>query len=154
MEEVKAEVSKRANLVSEFAITDKNLKKEIAKWKNWTAPRIDDIPNFWWKKVELTQKVLRKAFTDLYIDTVMIPEWCCPDELFCFQKRKILAMKRITVQLHASIHHIRSWWAWWQNTREHTAVNEIWDKYWAQSVSSSATDVSWRRSGNIIATWQ
>ena len=26
-------------------------------------------------------------------------------ELFCFQKWKILAMKRITVQLHASIHH-------------------------------------------------
>ena len=68
MEEVKAEVSKRANLVSEFAITDKNMKKEIAKWKNWTAPGIDDIQNFWWKKVELTQKVLRKAFTDLYSD--------------------------------------------------------------------------------------
>ena len=31
MKKVKAEVSKRANLVSEFAITDDNMKKEIAK---------------------------------------------------------------------------------------------------------------------------
>ena len=31
MEEVKAELGKRANLMIEFAITDKNMKKEITK---------------------------------------------------------------------------------------------------------------------------
>ena len=34
MEEVKAELGERANLVSKFAITDENMKKEISKGKN------------------------------------------------------------------------------------------------------------------------
>ena len=53
IEEVKAELGKRANLVSEFAITDENMKKEIAERKNWTATGIDGIQNFWWKKIKL-----------------------------------------------------------------------------------------------------
>ena len=52
-EEVKVELGKRANLVSEFAITDENMKKEIAERKNWTATGIDGIQNFWWKKIKL-----------------------------------------------------------------------------------------------------
>ena len=54
MEEVKAEMGERVNLVSEFAITDKNMKKEVAKRKNWTTPGTDGNQNFWWKKFELT----------------------------------------------------------------------------------------------------
>ena len=50
---VKAELGERANLASEFAITDQNMKKEIAKQKNWTAPRMDGIQNFWWEISEL-----------------------------------------------------------------------------------------------------
>ena len=63
MEEVKAELSERATLMSQcqFAITGENMKKEIAKQKNWTAPGIDGIQDFWWKKFELEQRALRKA---------------------------------------------------------------------------------------------
>ena len=60
--------------MSEFAITDENRRKETAKRKNWTATGIDGIQNFCWKKFEPTQIALRKAFTDLYVDTAMIPE--------------------------------------------------------------------------------
>ena len=74
MEEVKAEMGERANLVSELVVIYKNMKKEIAKRKNWTAPGIDGIQNFWWKKFETAQKALRKTFTDLYMDIVMISE--------------------------------------------------------------------------------
>ena len=55
----KAELGESANLGSEFAITD-----EIRWWKKF----------HWWKKFELAQKALRKAFTELYMDTAMIPE--------------------------------------------------------------------------------
>ena len=75
MEEVKTELVKRENLVSEIAIPDENMKKEFAKPKNWTEPGIYDIQNFWWKKFKQVQKALRKAFTDLYMDTVIISEW-------------------------------------------------------------------------------
>ena len=47
MEEMKAGLGKRASIVSEFAITDENIKKEIAKRKNWIAPGIDGIQTFW-----------------------------------------------------------------------------------------------------------
>ena len=60
--------------MSEFAITGKNMKSEIATPKNLTAPGIDGIQNFWRKKFEPVQKASRKAFTDLHVDTAMIPE--------------------------------------------------------------------------------
>ena len=50
------------------------MKKEIAKRKNWTILGIDGIQNFWWKKFKLAKKALRKVFTDLYVDTAIIPE--------------------------------------------------------------------------------
>ena len=46
MEEVKDELGETANLVSEFAITDENIKKESAKRKIWRALGIDGIQNF------------------------------------------------------------------------------------------------------------
>ena len=88
IEEVKAKLGEGANLVSNFSITDKNMKKETAKRKTWTAPEIDGIQNFWWKKFKLAQKALRKAFTDLYVDAAMISEWWPSGNLFCFQNRK------------------------------------------------------------------
>ena len=74
MEQEKTELGERANLVREFVITNENM-KEIAKQKNWTALGIYGIQNFWRKKFESVQKALRKEFTDLYVDTTMIPEW-------------------------------------------------------------------------------
>ena len=40
--EVKRELHEKVGVVSEFTITDKSLKKEVAKRKNWTAPGIID----------------------------------------------------------------------------------------------------------------
>ena len=43
MEEVKAELSEKANTVSQLEITEEKLRKETSKRKNWTAPGIDGI---------------------------------------------------------------------------------------------------------------
>ena len=75
MEEVKRELSEKALIITEFRITDENLMREVAKRKNWTAPGIDGIQNFWWKKFEPAQKALRRAFGEIYENTAMIPEW-------------------------------------------------------------------------------
>ena len=75
MEEVKAELNQKANIVSEFGITEEKLRKETSKRKNWTAPGVDGIQNFWWKKFIPAQKALAKVFTMLCKDTAMIPEW-------------------------------------------------------------------------------
>ena len=128
MEEVKAELGERANLVSEFAITDENMKKEVAKRKNWTAPGIDGIQNFWWKKFEPAQKALRKAFTDLYMDTAMIPEWWPSGRTVLLPKTKNLNDEKnyrpITcLNTYKILTGLVA-----KYMREHTTVNEIWDE--------------------------
>ena len=37
--------------VKELRITEQELGKAINKRKNWSAPGIDGISNFWWKTV-------------------------------------------------------------------------------------------------------
>ena len=56
MEEVKAELSEKANIVSQFEITEEKLRKETSKRKNWTAPGIDGIQNYWWKSLHRHRK--------------------------------------------------------------------------------------------------
>ena len=74
MEELKAELNEKTNIVSEFGITEEKLRKETSKRKNWTVPGVDGFQNFWWKKFIPAQKALAKVFTMLYEDTAMIPE--------------------------------------------------------------------------------
>ena len=129
MEEVKAELGERAILVSDFAITDENMKKEIANRKNWTAPGIDGIPNFWWKKFEPAQKAFRKAFTDMYIDTAMYPGWWSSGRTVMLPKMKNLSDEknyRPITCLNISYKILKSLVA--KYMREHNAVNEIWDE--------------------------
>ena len=129
MEEVKAKLGKRANLVSEFAITVENMKKEIVKRKNWTAPGIDGIQNFWWKKFEPTQKALRKSFRDLHVETVMIPEWWSSGGTVLLPKIKSLSNEknyRPVKCLNTSYKILRNLVA--KYMREYIAVNKIWDE--------------------------
>ena len=163
MEEVKAELGERINIVSEFAITDENMKKEVAEQKNWRATGIDSIQNFWWKKFELVQKALRKAFTDLYMDTAMIPQWLPSGRTVLLPKTKNLSNEKnyhpITC-LNTSYKILTSLVV--KYMRQHTAVNEIWDKgqlgpvegVLQTVISSSSTNVSWRRSSRIITLLQ
>ena len=75
IEEVKAELKEKANIVSECEITEERFRKKTSKRKNWTAPGVDGIQSFWWKKFIPAQKTLTKVSAMLYEDTAMIPEW-------------------------------------------------------------------------------
>ena len=44
--------------VEEMEITEKKLYELLRKRKNWSAPGIDKIPNFWWKKLSGSWKSL------------------------------------------------------------------------------------------------
>ena len=126
MEQVKAELSKTAKFVSEIAITDENMKREFAKRKNWTAPAIDGIQNFWWKKFEPPQKALRKALTDLYMDTAMIPEWWPSGRAVLLSKTKNLSNEKnyhSNTCLNTSEKILMGLVI--KYMREHTAMNEI-----------------------------
>ena len=61
MEEIRRQSNEKVNQVNVFSITFEKVKKEVAKRKRWTAPGIDGIQNYRWKKLESTQKVLTKS---------------------------------------------------------------------------------------------
>ena len=129
MEEVKAELSEKANIVSQFEITEEKLRKETSKRKNWTAPGIDGIQNYWWKKFTSAQKVLAKSFTSLYQDTSRIPEWWPSGRTVLLPKMKNLSDEKnyhpITC-LNTSYKILTGLVA--KYMREHALVNKIWDE--------------------------
>ena len=68
MEEIGRQLPQKVNNVNDFTVTFDNVKKEVAKRKGWTAPGIDGIQNYWWKKFESAQKALTRVFTKLKED--------------------------------------------------------------------------------------
>ena len=61
--------------VEELTITEEKLYKTIRKRKNWSAPGIDGIQNFWWKKLRGTWKAMVKSFNKWIEQPEIIPEW-------------------------------------------------------------------------------
>ena len=75
MEEVKMQLNAKVTSVNDFNISLERVRKEVAKRKGWTAPGIDGIQNFWWKKFEAAQEALTKVFIGVKKDNNLIPAW-------------------------------------------------------------------------------
>ena len=75
MEEIRSKLNGKVSQVNKFNITFEKVKKEVAKRKRWTAPGVDGIQNYWWKKLEPAQKALTRAFTKIKNDNTNIPTW-------------------------------------------------------------------------------
>ena len=73
MEEVKMQLNTKVTSVNDFNISLGTVRKEVAKRKGWTAPGIDGIQNFWWKKFEAAQEALTKVFIGVKKDNNLIP---------------------------------------------------------------------------------
>ena len=129
MDEVRRELNEKAILISEFNITDESVRKEAVKRKNWTAPGIDGIQNYWWKRFEPAQKALKKAFVEMYGETARIPEWWPSGRTVLLPKTKNLSDEknyRPITCLNTSYKILTGLIA--KYMREHTMVNEIWDE--------------------------
>ena len=61
--------------VKELNIIEKTLEKETKKRKNWTAPGLDDIQNFWWKRLKPARRQLKRAFEQVKDNNKLIPVW-------------------------------------------------------------------------------
>ena len=69
-EKVKAKVTN----VEELQSTEKKLYETLRKRKNWSAPGIDGIQNFWWKKFSGVWKALVKSMNRWIEEPETIPE--------------------------------------------------------------------------------
>ena len=75
MEKIREELKEKITSLKEFDIIENGLISVIKKRKNWTAPGVDGIQNFWWKMFRPAQKALKKAFQQIRDDNRLIPTW-------------------------------------------------------------------------------
>ena len=129
MEEVKKELNGKVDNVNQFEITEEKIKKETSKRKNWTAPGIDGIQNYWWKKFTMAQKALVRIYTNLHRDTSGIPEWWPSGRTVLLPKTRVLSDEknyRPITCLNTSYKILTGLIA--KYMKEHTIANEIWDE--------------------------
>ena len=62
MESVSEQLRDKITNVKEFSTTEDTFEKETEKRKNWTAPGIDVIQDFWWKRSKPARRELKRTF--------------------------------------------------------------------------------------------
>ena len=90
MESVSKQIREKITRVKKFNITVGTLEKETKKRKNWTAPGIDGIQNFWLKKLKPARTELRRAFEQVKDKSNLIPVWWPSGRTVLLQKAKDL----------------------------------------------------------------
>ena len=90
MESVSKQIREKITRVKKFNITVGTLEKETKKRKNWTAPGIDGIQNFWLKKLKPARTELRRAFKQVKDKSNLIPVWWPSGRTVLLQKAKDL----------------------------------------------------------------
>lgn len=61
MVQIAVKVKEEVNDITRFGITQKQFYKILKTGKNWSAPVIDRITNFWWKTLTGTWTALIKS---------------------------------------------------------------------------------------------
>ena len=128
MKKVQEDLNGKITQVREFSITEKELTIEIKKRKNWTAPGIDGIQNFWWKKFTSTHKVLARVLNKLKHRNNLIPKWWPSGKTVLLPKSKDVTDEknfRPITCLNTSYKFLTGLIA--KYMKNHTIENDIWD---------------------------
>ena len=75
MNTVARKLREKVTHVQEFVTDNEKLKKTVKKRKNWSAPGIDGIQNYWWKKLTGTWKGVTNCFQKWMEQPEEIPKW-------------------------------------------------------------------------------
>ena len=112
MEVIRRQLNEKVSQANEFNITFEKVKKVVAKRKGWTAPCIDGIQNYWWKKIEPAQKVLTRAFTKIKENNTNLSTWWPTGRTALLPKTKSLEDERD----YSRITCLNIWLGWQQST--------------------------------------
>ena len=66
MNTVAKKIGQKLTNVQEFTITEKKLHHTVKKRKNWSAPGIHAVQNFWWKKFRGTWSAILRSFNQWF----------------------------------------------------------------------------------------
>ena len=89
IDEIKERLREKIKEVKEFVVTEEELSKIVKKRKNWSAPGIDGVQNYWWKRFTSAQKALYKAFQQLQNEPSKIPKWF-PLGGLCYYRKRLM----------------------------------------------------------------
>ena len=68
-------IDQKVTNVQEFTITEKKLYKTVKRPSNCSAPGIDRVQNFWWKRFRGSWSVISKFFNQCIEQSDEIPDW-------------------------------------------------------------------------------
>ena len=91
MKRIEKRLREKVKSISEFKVTEKDLQDVAKKRKNWYAPGIDGITNYWWKTLTATRKPLARAMQKWVDDNTTIPQWIAVDRTVLLPKAKDLS---------------------------------------------------------------
>ena len=129
MESVSKQLRDKITSVKEFNITVETLLKKTKKRKNWTAPGIDGIQNFWWKKLKPARREVKRTFEQVKDNNDLIPAWWLSGRTALLPKTKDLTDEknyRPRTCLNTSYKLITGLAG--KYMREHMMENNIWDE--------------------------
>ena len=129
MDDVKVFLEGKVVERSVFEITECELGKEIKKRKNWTAPGMDGIQNYWWKKFTSVWPYLVHVLTKLTDEPNRIKSWLPIGKTVLLPKTEnigIVSDYRPITCLNTIYKIYTGLLA--QNMKKHTTRNEIWDE--------------------------
>ena len=72
---IEGDIRMKVREVLQIKTTMNDLKESIKKRKNWSAPGLDGIQNFWWKKFSSTWQPMLNAMNEWLNDPETLPNW-------------------------------------------------------------------------------
>ena len=119
MESVSKQLREKVANVKELNITQEIFQKENKKKKNWTAPGINGIQNFWWKNLKQKRRALREHLNEHLFDGFQ-EELCCSPNLTDEKEYRPKTCLNTSYKLRTGLVG--------KYIREHMIENATWDK--------------------------
>ena len=94
MNTVARRIREKVTEVQEFTVNEQIFCEAVKKRKNWSAPGLDGIQNFWWKKLRGSWKAVVACFQRWVEQPDAIPEWITEGRTVLLPKSEDLSSER------------------------------------------------------------
>jgi len=115
--------------IQDFTIREEKMHSIVKRRKNWSAPGIDGIQNFWWKKLKGTWKSLLNCFSKWVEQPDEIPQWLAQGRTVLLPKTEELGNEKNYRPITCLNTCYKIFTGMIGNyMQEHAARNDIWDR--------------------------
>ena len=129
MEKVEKKIRAKVTNVKEFIVAESDIAIIIKQRKNWTAPGIDGIENFWWKIFKSCWRPLSRIMNCWVKEKESIPKWVTlgktallpkSDDLSCETDYRPITCPNTSYKIFTSVLG--------NYMKEHAMANERWNQ--------------------------